>query len=111
MGPNLGGQNGDIFSLCQSKIGAYWQINMSANWHLTPIGANWRRNWQNFCQFAHLAPNTQLCGFEPPCMSLHDGFRFTLKVSGTRKKLLGQEKKKTLPEAAYPRLFFMSRVT
>jgi hypothetical protein len=27
----LGGQIGDIFSLCQSKIGANWQINMSAN--------------------------------------------------------------------------------
>jgi hypothetical protein len=52
----LGGQIGDIFSLCQFKIGANWQIliSMSVNWHLTPIGANWRRNWQKVCQFAHL---------------------------------------------------------
>ena len=41
--PRLVGQIGDIFSLCQSEIGANWQINMSAKWHLTPIGANWRR--------------------------------------------------------------------
>ena len=29
----VGGEIGGIFSLCLSKIGADWQINMSANWH------------------------------------------------------------------------------
>jgi hypothetical protein len=43
----LGWQIGDIFSLCQSKIVANWQINMSANW---------RRNWQKICQFAGILP-------------------------------------------------------
>ena len=41
----LSGQIGGIFSLCQSEIGANWQINMSANW---------RGNWQKVCQFVHL---------------------------------------------------------
>ena len=51
-----GGQIGDIFSLCQSKIGANWQISMSANWHLTPIGKEIGKNFANFFANWHQMP-------------------------------------------------------